>query len=91
MLLFLFLGGTNDRTNSNLSGVYFFPKRTIIHPSYANPPYAYDIALVEVLSEISFSELVQPIPLPPMGYITLSGSLLRVTGWGLLNVSSFLL
>lgn len=75
------LVGTNDLKNG---GERYKAERFVLHESYNDPPYAYDIALIEVKGTIVFNSRVQPIE--PSSEKVADDADLQLTGWGLLAV-----
>ncbi|OXB69929.1 UNVERIFIED_CONTAM: hypothetical protein H355_004793, partial [Colinus virginianus] len=63
-------------------------KRIIIHPQYDQSISDYDIALLEMETQVFFSELVQPICLPSSSRVFLYGTVCYVTGWGAMKENS---
>lgn len=76
--------GTNQW---NSGGAIYKAEKFIVHKSYNNPKYAYDIGLIRVEIPIEFNDKVQPIKLSTK-FIE-PGLNLMASGWGLLNVSFF--
>lgn len=60
-------------------------EKLIVHEDYDEPPFAYDIGLIQVEGTIEFNEKVQPIKLSNKDVE--GGVELQTTGWGRLNVS----
>ncbi|XP_059061617.1 uncharacterized protein LOC131854503 [Achroia grisella] len=61
--------------------------RVIIHPKYKPPKKYYDIALMELETEVQFNKMVQPACLwhkPDDSF----GNLASVTGWGILKAGA---
>lgn len=75
------LVGTNDLQNG---GEFYKAERFVLHESYNNPYYAYDIALIEVKGSIVFNDKVQPIEISSEEVP--AGADLQLTGWGRLSV-----
>lgn len=80
------LVGTIDLNNG---GTYYKADKLIAHEGYNRPQYANDIALVRVKDTIQFSDKVQPIEL--LKEEVADGAELKLTGWGRLQVSYFLI
>lgn len=80
------LVGTIDLKNG---GTYYKADKLIAHEGYNRPQYANDIALVRVKDTIQFSDKVQPIEL--LKEEVADGAELKLTGWGRLQVSYFLI
>ncbi|KAB7499741.1 Serine proteinase stubble [Armadillidium nasatum] len=59
-------------------------KKKVVHPNYNFFTYEYDLALVEMESEIQFQPHIQPICLPGNQDL-LIGEIAKVTGWGRLS------
>lgn len=78
--------GTNDLKHG---GKYYKAVKAIPHEKYHYPLFSNDIALIQVDEEIEFNEKVQPIKYSDE-FID-GGTKLRVTGWGRLGVSFFII
>lgn len=58
-------------------------QETIPHPSYNDPRYANDIALLRLSSDIDFGEYVKPVCLPVTSVLlTKVVPFLIISGWG---------
>ncbi|XP_065206949.1 serine protease nudel-like [Planococcus citri] len=57
-------------------------RRIIVHPNYADAGFVNDISLLEMNSEVQFTNFVRPICLPNPNRILLDGTLCTVIGWG---------
>ncbi|XP_032514730.2 trypsin-7-like isoform X1 [Danaus plexippus] len=62
--------------------------RIIIHPLYSPPKKYYDIALVELASELDFSSNVQPVCLWNNFDTSKLGSKVSSTGWGVVDTAT---
>uniref|UniRef100_A0A182PCQ7 trypsin n=1 Tax=Anopheles epiroticus TaxID=199890 RepID=A0A182PCQ7_9DIPT len=56
--------------------------RTIEHPNYNDVNIDYDYALLELESELTFSDVVQPVELPEQDEPVEAGTMTTVSGWG---------
>jgi hypothetical protein len=67
---------------------------TYVHPQFDNYAAYYDVAILQLVQPIQYSERIRPICLPQQNHsMTPDGKLLRVIGWGLTdnNVQTSLL
>ncbi len=62
-------------------------RRIIVHPQYADAGFINDISLLEMNSEIQFTNFVRPICLPNANRVLQDGILCTVIGWGQLMES----
>lgn len=79
------LVGTNDLKSG---GTHYSVQSYIVHEKNNRPKFANDIAVIRVNGPIAFTENVQPIALQPVEVP--DGTLVKLTGWGQLSVSSVL-
>uniref|UniRef100_A0A3F2YXL9 trypsin n=1 Tax=Anopheles funestus TaxID=62324 RepID=A0A3F2YXL9_ANOFN len=56
--------------------------RTLEHPNYDDNTIDYDYSLLELESELTFSDLVQPVALPEQDEAVEDGTMTTVSGWG---------
>lgn len=66
-------------------GVNSGVKRVIVHRRYNNRPHIHDIALIQTKCDFTFNNETQPLNIPRR--TPGSGTTLRASGWGLLNVN----
>ncbi|KAG1938829.1 ST14 transmembrane serine protease matriptase a isoform X2 [Pimephales promelas] len=57
-------------------------KQIIPHPSYNSYTYDYDIALMELDADVTYSDTIRPICLPSATDVFGSGDSVTITGWG---------
>ncbi|KFB42846.1 trypsin [Anopheles sinensis] len=57
-------------------------KRVVEHPGYNPTTIDYDFSLLELESEVTFSEVVRPVALPEQDEPVEDGTLTTVSGWG---------
>ncbi|XP_055321370.1 chymotrypsin-1-like [Sitodiplosis mosellana] len=76
------LVGTNSLTSG---GTQYEIEKVIRHESYGDPPYAYDIGLIQVKGSIEFNDKVKPIEYSADEVP--EGSVAQLTGWGRLSTS----
>ncbi|KFB42844.1 trypsin [Anopheles sinensis] len=57
-------------------------KRVVMHPGYNSATIDYDFSLLELESEVTFSDSVQPVALPKQDEEVEDGTLTTVSGWG---------
>jgi trypsin len=77
--------------NLRKQGELHYLREQYIHPLYVNHGRnwtQYDVALIELESELDYSEKVQPIKLPEPNQLFREGLLCDVSGWGLTEVNS---
>lgn len=77
------LVGTNDLGKG---GKYYEVKRYVMHEEYNSPPFANDIAVIELKKSIKFDEKTSPIELNDEEVP--DGAQVQLTGWGRLRVRS---
>lgn len=71
--------GTADST---WFGDIYYINKISIHQNYTYRPLRYDIALMEIIGEIVFSENVQPIELAYPNFLNYNGLLVYASGYG---------
>ncbi|XP_063375184.1 trypsin-3-like [Cydia amplana] len=54
----------------------------IPHPEYDDPPFDKDVAVMKTVDPITFSDTMQPIPLPKPRRPMRGGTKIMVSGWG---------
>lgn len=75
--------GSTFRTSG---GVQILVNRIIEHEDYNVPIYFdNDVALMFLASPLTFSSGIQPVNLPPHGFVVPHGTDARVSGWGALS------
>lgn len=62
-------------------------RRIIVHPHYADAGFVNDISLLELNSDVEFTNFVRPICLPNPNRILVDGTMCTVIGWGQLMES----
>uniref|UniRef100_A0A1Y9J0J4 trypsin n=1 Tax=Anopheles quadriannulatus TaxID=34691 RepID=A0A1Y9J0J4_ANOQN len=72
------LGSSEHATGGTLVGVL----RTVEHPQYDGNTIDYDFSLMELETELTFSDLVQPVELPEHEEPVEPGTMATVSGWG---------
>jgi len=77
--------GEFDVNNDDGNEVIIGAKQVINHPRYNDHTKDYDISLVELKSEASFSDYVKPVCLPTSSSNFPPGKMCTVTGFGLLR------
>ncbi|OCT61937.1 serine protease 27 [Xenopus laevis] len=78
--------GSYKLTGSNANEIPMTVKRFIVHPNYTLPENGADITLVELTSDVNFTNYIQPVCLPSAGVNLPTGLQCWVTGWG--NIAS---
>lgn len=69
-------------------GTSYATSLVVSHPNYTtNPATQNDIAVVRTFTPIQFNELVKPIPVAKD--LPVPGSTVRLTGWGLTSINSY--
>uniref|UniRef100_A0A240PL37 trypsin n=1 Tax=Anopheles epiroticus TaxID=199890 RepID=A0A240PL37_9DIPT len=63
-------------------GIVVRVKRVIEHPEYDESTIDYDFSLMELESELTFNEVVQPIALPEQDEPVEDGTMTIISGWG---------
>ncbi|XP_060036170.1 suppressor of tumorigenicity 14 protein isoform X2 [Erinaceus europaeus] len=75
--------GLHDQSKRSASGVQELKlKRIILHPSFNDFTFDYDIALLELAKAVEYSNTVRPICLPDATHEFPAGKAIWVTGWG---------
>lgn len=75
--------GLHDQSKRSARGVQEHQlKRIIVHPSFNDFTFDYDIALLELQQPAAYSSTVRPICLPDALYVFPAGKAIWVTGWG---------
>lgn len=75
-------------TNHNAGGILYPVTKYYVHPSFNKGTMDYDIAILKVKPNFAIgSTLIQTIHLPEIGYAPKDGSMVTVSGWGVLAVS----
>lgn len=83
------VGGTKVRvgaTRAYNDGHLISAKKLIVHEKYntkASYMYDYDFGLIELATELEFSEKVSPIGLPAANRTDAPGTIVSVNGWGI--------
>uniref|UniRef100_A0A6I8RK46 Peptidase S1 domain-containing protein n=1 Tax=Xenopus tropicalis TaxID=8364 RepID=A0A6I8RK46_XENTR len=78
--------GSYQTSVPNANEVPMTVKRFMNHPNYTSPDKGFDIALVELSSDVNYTLYIQPVCLPSIGVSLLTGLQCWVTGWG--NIAS---
>ncbi|KAL4899435.1 hypothetical protein BDW74DRAFT_183687 [Aspergillus multicolor] len=67
-------------------GVVVNASSVTVHPDYDDAKLNPDIAIVALAQDLTYSETIQPLPLPKMGYTgPATGDEVLVSGWGALT------
>ncbi|XP_062054451.1 suppressor of tumorigenicity 14 protein [Lepus europaeus] len=75
--------GLHDQSKRSAPGVQEHRlKRIIVHPSFNDFTFDYDIALLELEKPAEYSTAVRPICLPDTSHVFPAGKAIWVTGWG---------
>ncbi|XP_043942860.1 serine protease 27-like [Protopterus annectens] len=75
------LGGY-QLSNSNRNQLTRKIKEIIVHENYTNPTQGYDIALLKLDVNVTFTDYILPVCLPGSSFQFPDGLLCWVTGWG---------
>lgn len=78
-------------SNRNSGGTVIGVQSRINHPSYGSQGMDADIALVRLLSTLTYSNSIQPIPIPPQGFELTDNLPVVHSGWGTTTVSFWLI
>ncbi|XP_013169859.1 PREDICTED: venom protease-like [Papilio xuthus] len=86
------LGDKNiiDRFSNGLDPVDVRIKKIINHPLYKPPKKYYDIAIIELVRDVSFDKYVQPACLWPRYDTSPLGTKATLTGWGVIETARLL-
>jgi hypothetical protein len=80
------LGSISSYPEASDAGEFRAVAQYIKHSSYSEGEHrGGDIALVQLASSVSFSDLILPVCLPKPGDPLVPGTLCWVTGWGYIN------
>lgn len=75
--------GLHDQSKRSAPGVQEHRlKRIIVHPSFNDFTFDYDLALLELEKPAEYSTTVRPICLPDTSHVFPAGKAIWVTGWG---------
>ncbi|XP_015446425.1 serine protease 33 [Pteropus alecto] len=85
---FVLLGTISSYPKANESQELRAVAQFITHPSYTEEYGSGDIALVQLASPVSFSDLILPVCLPKPGDPLGHGTLCWVTGWGNIDTNT---
>ncbi|OCT61939.1 hypothetical protein XELAEV_18047972mg [Xenopus laevis] len=78
--------GSYQTSVANANETSMTIKRFINHPNYTSAETGADIALVELISDVLYTNYIQPVCLPSVGVSLPTGLPCWVTGWG--NIAS---
>ncbi|XP_062957154.1 serine protease 33-like [Cynocephalus volans] len=87
---FVLLGAISSYPEDGEPGELRAVAQFITYPSYTEEHNGGDIALVQLASSITFSDLILPVCLPKPGDPLDPGTLCWVTGWGYINTNTLL-
>ncbi|KAJ3589988.1 hypothetical protein NHX12_007945 [Muraenolepis orangiensis] len=74
--------GLHIQRQPGRTGVRRGLKRVISHPNYNPYTYDKDIALMELESDVPYSDYIQPICMPAPQHVFSPGNSVWITGWG---------
>ncbi|XP_072261307.1 transmembrane protease serine 9 [Pyxicephalus adspersus] len=77
--------GSTSLSGSDGSTVKAYIKNIVKHPSYDPDTADYDVAVLELDSELRFNKYTQPICLPAATHVFPMGKKCVITGWGYLK------
>lgn len=81
-----YVGIRAGSTSKTTGGVQILVRRIIEHEDYNVPIYFdHDIALMFLESPLTFGSGIQPIDLPPQGFVVPNGAVSTISGWGALT------
>ncbi|KAG7269792.1 hypothetical protein CRUP_033838 [Coryphaenoides rupestris] len=74
--------GQHNQRQEGTTEVRRAVKRVIPHPYYNSYTYDNDIALMELASDVAYSDYIRPICLPAPQHSFPPGNTVSITGWG---------
>lgn len=73
-------------SNRNEGGIIAEVREIITHPNMETDPLTYNIAILKLVSPLSFTESIAAVTLPAPDIVVLPNSLASVSGYGIYDV-----